>query len=113
MRGKGKVAVVTGAGTGIGKAAALALLAEGWSVALAGRRAEMLQQAISESGAGERALAVVADVGKKDSVQGSSRRRRKSSAASTSSSTMPAAARRRCRWRTSPSSSGRTSSTRT
>ena len=64
-----RVAVVTGAGTGIGKAAALALLAEGWSVALAGRRAEMLQQAISESGAADRALAVVADVGKKDSVQ--------------------------------------------
>jgi NAD(P)-dependent dehydrogenase (short-subunit alcohol dehydrogenase family) len=69
VRGKGKVAVVTGAGTGIGKAAALALLAEGWSVALAGRRSEMLQQAIAESGAGDRALAVVADVGKKESVQ--------------------------------------------
>ena len=69
MKGKGKVAVVTGAGTGIGKAAALALLAEGWSVALAGRRAEMLQQAIAESGAGDRALAVAADVGRKDSVQ--------------------------------------------
>ena len=69
MKGQGKVAVVTGAGTGIGKAAALALLAEGWSVALAGRRAEMLQQAIAESGAGDRALAVVADMAKKDSVQ--------------------------------------------
>jgi NAD(P)-dependent dehydrogenase (short-subunit alcohol dehydrogenase family) len=69
MAGAMKVAVVTGAGTGIGKAAALALLAEGWNVALAGRRAEMLQQAISESGAGDRAFAVAADVGKKDSVQ--------------------------------------------
>ncbi|HYC34972.1 MAG TPA: SDR family oxidoreductase [Usitatibacter sp.] len=69
MKGQGKVAVVTGAGTGIGKAAALALLGEGWSVALAGRRAEMLEQAIAESGAKDRALAVVADVGKQDSVR--------------------------------------------
>ncbi len=38
-----KVAIVTGAGTGVGRAAALALLAEGWSVALAGRRAEPLE----------------------------------------------------------------------
>jgi NAD(P)-dependent dehydrogenase (short-subunit alcohol dehydrogenase family) len=69
MKGNGRVAIVTGAGTGIGKAAALALLAEGWSVALAGRRAEMLDQAIAESGAGDRALAVVTDVGKQDSVR--------------------------------------------
>ncbi|RZI87310.1 MAG: SDR family NAD(P)-dependent oxidoreductase, partial [Variovorax sp.] len=33
-----RIAIVTGAGTGIGKAAALALLADGWSVVLAGRR---------------------------------------------------------------------------
>jgi NAD(P)-dependent dehydrogenase (short-subunit alcohol dehydrogenase family) len=69
MKSNGRVAIVTGAGTGIGKAAALALLGEGWSVALAGRRAEMLDQAIAASGAGERALAVVADVGKQDSVR--------------------------------------------
>jgi NAD(P)-dependent dehydrogenase (short-subunit alcohol dehydrogenase family) len=69
MKGNGRVAIVTGAGTGIGKAAALALLGEGWSVALAGRRAEMLDGAIAESGAGERALAVVTDVGKQDSVR--------------------------------------------
>ncbi len=69
MTGKGKVAVVTGAGTGIGKAAALALLAEGYSVALAGRRAEPLQKAAAESGAGERALAVPTDVGKAESVR--------------------------------------------
>jgi NAD(P)-dependent dehydrogenase (short-subunit alcohol dehydrogenase family) len=64
-----KVAVVTGAGTGIGKAAALALLTEGYHVALAGRRAEMLEQAIAESGAKDRALAVPTDVGKQDSVK--------------------------------------------
>ncbi len=69
MKGKGKVAIVTGAGTGIGKAAALALLVEGYSVALAGRRAEMLEQAVAESGAGDRTLAVVTDVGKQESVR--------------------------------------------
>jgi NAD(P)-dependent dehydrogenase (short-subunit alcohol dehydrogenase family) len=69
MKANGKIAVVTGAGTGIGKAAALALLAEGYGVALAGRRAEMLEQAVAESGAGDRALAVVTDVGKQASVR--------------------------------------------
>jgi NADP-dependent 3-hydroxy acid dehydrogenase YdfG len=59
-----KVAVVTGAGSGIGKASALALLNAGYSVALAGRRADMLDQAVKESGAGARALAVPTDVSK-------------------------------------------------
>ena len=58
------VAVVTGAGSGIGKASALALLKAGYSVALAGRRAELLEQAVAESGAGARALAVPTDVAK-------------------------------------------------
>jgi NAD(P)-dependent dehydrogenase (short-subunit alcohol dehydrogenase family) len=65
-----KVAIVTGAGSGIGKAAALALLNEGYSVALAGRRAEPLERAVRESGAGnERAIAVSTDVGKPESVR--------------------------------------------
>jgi NAD(P)-dependent dehydrogenase (short-subunit alcohol dehydrogenase family) len=64
-----KVAVVTGAGTGIGKAAALALLKEGYCVALAGRRAEILEQAAAQSGAGDRALAVATDVGDPESVR--------------------------------------------
>ena len=63
-----KVAVVTGAGTGIGKAAALALLKEGYAVALAGRRKELLDKAVAESGAGDRAIAVPTDVGKPESV---------------------------------------------
>ena len=63
-----KVAVVTGAGTGIGKAAALALLADGYSVAFAGRRAEPLEAAVKESGAGSRAIAVPTDVGDPGSV---------------------------------------------
>ncbi len=57
-----RIAIVTGGGTGIGQAAALALLRDGWRVAVAGRRAEALQQTVDQSGAGDRALAVVADV---------------------------------------------------
>ena len=63
-----KVALVTGAGTGIGKSAALALLRDGYRVVLAGRRIEPLQAVAKESGAGDRALPISADVGKPDSV---------------------------------------------
>ena len=62
MSAPARVAIVTGAGTGIGKAAALALLKEGYRVALAGRRRELLEQGAAESGAGERALVVPTDV---------------------------------------------------
>ncbi|WP_232324352.1 SDR family NAD(P)-dependent oxidoreductase, partial [Variovorax sp. WDL1] len=41
---RSRIAIVTGAGTGIGRAAALALLGDGWSVVLAGRRLEPLEQ---------------------------------------------------------------------
>jgi NAD(P)-dependent dehydrogenase (short-subunit alcohol dehydrogenase family) len=68
MDSNSKVAIVTGAGSGIGKAAAQALLKEGYSVALAGRRADMLEKAVAESGAGPRALAVVTDVTNPESV---------------------------------------------
>jgi len=64
-----KTAIVTGAGSGVGKAAALALLAAGYNVVLAGRRVEPLQDVINESGAGSRALAVSTDVSKVESVQ--------------------------------------------
>ncbi len=70
MTGKGKVAIVTGAGTGIGKCTTLALLREGYSVTLAGRRQEPLDKTIEEAGpSGERALAVPTDVGRPESVQ--------------------------------------------
>ncbi len=58
-----RVAIVTGAGTGIGRRTALALLSEGWSVALAGRRSSMLETTAAQ--AGERApqaLVVPTDV---------------------------------------------------
>src|SRR5688572_21451037 len=66
---KGRIAIVTGAGSGIGRAAALALLADGWRVALAGRRAELLEAVAKESGAGERAMAVPTNVADPASVQ--------------------------------------------
>ncbi len=69
MSTQNKVAVVTGAGTGIGKASAIALLNAGYSVVFAGRRSEPLQQAITESGAGARALAVPTDVSDPASVR--------------------------------------------
>ncbi len=69
MDAQGKVAVVTGAGTGIGKAVALALLAAGYRVALAGRRAEPLEQALAAAGdARDRGLAVPTDVARTESV---------------------------------------------
>ncbi len=64
-----KVAIVTGAGSGVGKAAALALLKDGYRVALAGRRKEPLEQTAKESGAGERALVVPANVAAPESVK--------------------------------------------
>ena len=70
MTAEGKTAMVTGAGSGIGKATALALLREGYSVVLAGRHAETLKQTVAAAGAaGARALAVVADVSDPSSVR--------------------------------------------
>ncbi|MBT2321187.1 SDR family oxidoreductase [Variovorax paradoxus] len=66
---KSRIAVVTGAGTGIGRAAALALLADGWSVVLAGRRLEPLEEVADASGAGARAFPVPTDVANPESVQ--------------------------------------------
>ncbi|MCC7546436.1 MAG: SDR family oxidoreductase [Burkholderiales bacterium] len=70
MAAHDRVALVTGAGTGIGKASALALLRDGYRVVLTGRRREMLDQAIAEAGAAsERATAIVADVSNPESVR--------------------------------------------
>jgi NAD(P)-dependent dehydrogenase (short-subunit alcohol dehydrogenase family) len=76
----GKVAIVTGAGSGIGRSVALAFLKDGYRVALAGRRKDRLEQTSRDSAAGERSLVVPADVTDARSVQ-AARRRSKSSGA--------------------------------
>ena len=59
----GKVAIVTGGGTGIGRASALALGRDGYSVVIGGRRPGPLEQAVSDGAAeGSRLVAVTADV---------------------------------------------------
>lgn len=63
-----KIAIVTGAGSGVGRAAALALLSDGYRVVLAGRRAEPLEAVAAQSGAGDRALAAPSDVTDEQSV---------------------------------------------
>jgi NAD(P)-dependent dehydrogenase (short-subunit alcohol dehydrogenase family) len=65
-----KVALITGAGSGIGKSAALALLKAGYAVVLTGRRQEPLEQTIAEADATEEnALAVPADITRAEEVQ--------------------------------------------
>jgi NAD(P)-dependent dehydrogenase (short-subunit alcohol dehydrogenase family) len=63
------VAIVTGGGSGVGRAAALALLRDGWNVVIAGRRPEPLQAVIEESKAGSRGLGVPTDVADPASVK--------------------------------------------
>ncbi len=70
MSSHNKVAIVTGAGTGIGRAVALAFLKDGYRVALAGRRKELLDKTVEEAGAaGKQALVVPTDVSKPEAVR--------------------------------------------
>jgi len=70
METPGKFAIVTGAGSGIGKAVALSLLHHGYRVAIAGRREEPLQQVLADAGlSAERALPVPTDVSDPESVK--------------------------------------------
>jgi NAD(P)-dependent dehydrogenase (short-subunit alcohol dehydrogenase family) len=64
-----KVAMVTGAGTGIGRSVALALLQEGYAVTLVGRRAAPLEATAAAGPSGARALVVPTDVGDPASVR--------------------------------------------
>jgi len=64
-----RVALVTGAGTGIGKSAALALLKDGYYVGLVGRRKELLDKTAADSGAGERAMVLAADITRPEVVK--------------------------------------------
>ncbi|MEJ1938527.1 SDR family oxidoreductase, partial [Nostoc sp. NIES-2111] len=67
MSSAGRVAIVTGAGSGVGRAVAIALAKDGWSVALAGRRADALQETAAK--AGPKALPVPTDVTDEASVK--------------------------------------------
>ncbi len=70
MNSNGRVAIVTGAGTGIGKHSSLALLRDGYSVVLAGRRMDLLESTLGEAEeARARAIAVQTDVGDPESVK--------------------------------------------
>ena len=70
MAKQNKVAIITGAGSGIGKAVALAFLADGYRVALAGRRQDALEGTIKEAGSdGSAAVAVPTDVRDPDAVK--------------------------------------------
>ena len=70
MKDQGKVAIVTGAGTGIGRGASLSLLEEGYRVVLAGRRREPLEAVAAQAGPlAERTLVVPTDVGSPASVR--------------------------------------------
>jgi NAD(P)-dependent dehydrogenase (short-subunit alcohol dehydrogenase family) len=62
-----KIAIVTGAGSGIGRASALSLLEDGWSVALVGRRASLLKET-AELSASSKALPISADISNCDEV---------------------------------------------
>ena len=70
MDTNGKVAIVTGGGSGVGRRSALALAEAGYSVAIAGRRAEMLEETREEAGeAASRVLPVPTDIADRDAVR--------------------------------------------
>ncbi len=69
MTSASRIAIVTGAGSGVGKAASIAMLKDGYRVVLAGRRKEPLDAVAKDSGAPDRALVVPTDVADPQSVR--------------------------------------------
>ena len=70
MSSNGKVAIVTGGGSGVGRHSALALARDGYSVAIAGRRVQQLEETKAEAGeAGSRILAVPTDVRDREAIK--------------------------------------------
>ena len=66
-----KISIVTGAGTGVGKSASLALADEGWTIVLAGRRKDPIEAVANEiKSRGGNALAIVTDTSDTKSVKG-------------------------------------------
>ena len=71
MAAQGKIAVITGAGSGIGRATAHALLEAGWNVVLAGRRRDMLEETAQLAGmTPPRTLAVPTDIRDPAQIEG-------------------------------------------
>src|SRR5688572_6142379 len=69
MKTNNKVAIVTGAGSGIGKAASLALFRAGYAVVLAGRRTENLYQTLAEKPAEAEGFVIPTDVAKPQAIR--------------------------------------------
>jgi NADP-dependent 3-hydroxy acid dehydrogenase YdfG len=99
----GRIALVTGAGSGIGEASSLALAQDGWSVVLAGRRLERLEAvAVAARAMGVRSLAVAADVSDPAAVDRLFAQVKGEFGRLDLLFTMPGRARRRWLWRTCP-----------
>ena len=103
-----KTAIITGAGSGVGRAAALALHAQGYAVALAGRRSDTLKITVDlAQDDGERALVVPTDVSDPESVRNLFETPATSLAALMCFSTMPDSVHDLFRSKNSPSRNGK------
>jgi NADP-dependent 3-hydroxy acid dehydrogenase YdfG len=108
MRTGKKIALVTGAGSGIGKAVALALMKEGYATALVGRRRDPLEATAREAGADAQSLVAPTDVSDANSVDALFATIKERFGGSMCSSTTPASTRRRSRSRICRSRNGST-----
>ena len=108
MKSESKIAIVTGAGTGIGRSTTISLLREGYSVVLAGRRKEPLESTVKESGDdGSRTLVCPTDVAIRIPYWHCLHKQGQLSDGWTCSLTMPESAHLRYRWKNSPMSNGK------